>query len=81
LYFDVNEIRNLKNEINETQMKLNLLRKNFDEQIKKNEQVRVEIEKKNSEIMNLKSSLNRIQNSLTWKTLRKIDKLTGKGSN
>jgi len=34
----------------------------------------------NSEIMNLKSDLNKIQNSLAWKTLRKIDKLTGKGS-
>lgn len=83
LYFDVNEIKNLKNEINEineTKMKLNSLRKDFDKQMKENKQLRVEKERVNSEIMNLKSDLNKIKNSLTWKTLRKIDKLTGKGS-
>jgi len=28
----------------------------------------------------LKSDLNKIQNSLAWKTIRKINTLTGKGS-
>ena len=66
LYFDVTVIRNLKNEINELQNKMNSLKKDFDEQTKENKQ--------------LTSDLNKIKNSLAWKTLRKIDKLTGKGS-
>jgi len=49
------------------------LGKNYDEQLI------IEREKKNSEIINLKSDMNKIRNSFTWKMLRKIDKLTGKG--
>jgi len=54
------------------EQKLNSSMKSFDERI------RIEREKGNSEIIKLKSDLNKIRNSFTWKMLRKIDKLTGR---